>query len=170
MPLSGTAYCAVADVTQALTSLNAQGTPADMPTAVVQLAIEQASSRVSAWTGQVWGFNGAGQVIAVPDIIISTTIDIACYYATLSYRKNKPVEANDPVVMRYNDAMVDLKAIQEGEISVNPVPPNEPFQRTGTVINTVPKTLTMEDAGVRLERGRVRVQDYPDGLPGQPSF
>lgn len=169
MPLSGTAYCTAADVNLALTGLNSQGTPVDMSATIVQQAIEQASARVSAWTDQIWGFDGGGNVIAVPDIIISLTIDLACYYSTLSYRKNKPLETTDPVVLRYNAALIDLKAIQEGEINPSPVQLNQPVSAPGLPINTVAPTLTPEDAGCHLSKtGRIEPQQFP--MPGTMGY
>src|SRR5580704_226502 len=111
MSMVGPAYCSVSDVITAVTSFNYGGTPGDISTPIVQAAVYQASAKVSAWSGQDWGTDSSGNVAAIPDIIQSITINIATYYATLSYRKNKPMEVNDPVLLRYNDALADLKAI-----------------------------------------------------------
>jgi phage gp36-like protein len=164
MPLSGTAYCVTTDVYQAMSGLNTQGTPADINPAIVQQAIEQASARVSAWTGQIWGFDSSGNAVVVPDIIVSITIDIAAYYSTLAYRKNKPLEVTDPVVLRYNAALLDLKAIQEGEINPSPEQLNEPVSAPGRVINTVAPTLSFRDAGVHLgSSGSVEPDTFTEG-------
>jgi len=172
MPLSGTVYCSTVDVSNALTSLNAQGTPNDMSQPLLQLACEQGSAKVSAWTGQVWGFDQAGNVIAVPDIIISLTIDVACYYATLAYRKNKPLDVRDPVQLRYTAALADLKAIQEGQIMASPEQLNQSVVPGGRRINTIPGIFTPYDSGTRLSRGRVEAEQTPGGggLPGQLGY
>lgn len=166
MTMSGPAYCLVADVVQILTSFNFGGTPGDIDPSIVQAAIGQASAKVSAWTGQDWGTDNAGNTVAAPDIIQSITLNIAAYYATLSYRKNKPLENNDPVLLRYQDAVADLKAIQEGMINPNPVTPNKPSGSPGRRINTNPATFTPYDSGTVLESGRV----IPDQWPGYGRF
>jgi Protein of unknown function (DUF1320) len=168
MSMAGPAYCTVADTVTLVTAFNSGGTFGDINTAIVQLAIGQASAEVSAWTGQIWGTDETGASVAVPDLIQSITLNIAAYYATLSYRKNKPVEDNDPVLLRYNSAMANLKAIQEGEIDANPVTPNKPVSSPGRVINTNPPTFTPYDSGTTLEPdGRVRPETYPSsGTPG----
>lgn len=168
MSMSGPAYCAPADVITLVTSYNAGGTFGDIATEIVQTAIYQASAKVSAWTNQSWGTNAQGQTVAPPDIIQSITLDIAAYYATLSYRKNKPIEANDPVLLRYNDAIADLKAIQEGQIDPNPQTPNLPVSRPGRVVNVTPPTFTPHDSGTTLERGRVTPESYP--APGSLGY
>lgn len=164
MTMTGPAYCLVADVITAVTSFNPGGTPADIDPSIVQAAVYQASSKVAAWTGQDWGVDGQGNALTPPDIIQSITINIATYYATLSYRKNRPMEANDPVLLRYNDAVADLKAIQEGEITPNPAATGAGTNRPGRVINTQPRAFTPHDSGTRISRGGfIRPEDSPAG-------
>ena len=158
---NGATYCQVSDVITALTSFNAQGTPADIAPAIVQMAINQASAKVSSWTSQQWAVDASGNQVNAPDMIVSLTIDIATYYATLSYRKNKPLAPNDPVLLRYNDACTDLKAIQEGEIDPNPEPLNEPISSPGHTVNVNPPTFTPADSNTTLRRGRVEVSTFP---------
>jgi|ERR1700722_2006279 len=162
MTFSGTAYCAVSDVITAVTSFNYGGTPGDINTAIVQAAVDQATAKVSAWTGIDWAVDQYGNTLVVPDIIQSITINIATYYATLSYRKNKPMEANDPVLLRYNDALSDLKAIQEGQITPDPVANGAPIYNSGRVINTQLRTFTLHDSNTRIERGHISSENYPD--------
>lgn len=153
MTMNGPAYCTVEDTVAAVTSFNPGGTFGDIATDIVQAAVYQASAKVSSWTHQDWGTDNTGASIPVPDIIQSITINIATYYATLSYRKNRPMDINDPVLLRYNDAIADLKAIQEGMIDPNPEPVNAPISSPGRVINTNPRTFTPHDSGTRLTRG-----------------
>lgn len=167
MTMTGPAYCQVTDVVTILTSFNYGGTAGDISTDIVQVAVYQASSKVSAWTGQDWGTDASGNTVPVPDIIQSITLNIAAYYATLSYVKNKPLTANDPVLLRYNDAVADLKAIQEGMITPNPVAVNEPINAPGRVINVNPPSFTPYDSGTTLRRGRIENDTYPQaGAPG----
>lgn len=168
--MSGTSYCTTDDLVGALTGLNSSGTPGQgMDQTLLQTACDQATAKVSSWTGQIWGISGAGTVIPVPDIIISLTIDVACYYATLAYRKNKPLDLRDPVQLRYNDALSDLKAIQEGQIDPNPAQLNQTVSAPGIAINTVAPTLTPEDAGCHLSKtGRIEPQQFP--IPGTMGY
>lgn len=158
---NGATYCQVSDVITALTSFNSSGTPGDISSDIIQLAIDQASARVSSWTGQQWNVDGSGNVIEPPDMIASLTLDIATYYATLSYRKNKPMAPEDPVLLRYQNAMADLKSIQEGMIDPSPQQPNMPISAPGRVINTNPPSFTPYDSGTTLRRGRVEADTYP---------
>ena len=171
MTISGPSYCEVSDVINAMTSYNAAGTPAEIDQSIVQQAITQASAKVSSWTSQVWGYDGSGNTIPVPDLVTSITINIAAYYATLSYRKNKPLEANDPVVMRYQDAMADLNAIQTGQISPSPYDPSNgssgsgdsPGYGRGAVRNTIPKIFVGRDSNTHISRGgNVTPNEWPD--------
>lgn len=167
MTFSGTAYCQVSDVITAVTSFNFGGTPGDINPAIVQAAVDQATAKVSAWTGINWAVDSQGTAITVPDIIQSITINIATYYATLSYRKNKPMDANDPVLLRYNDACADLQAIQEGKITPDPVASGAPLHAGGgRVINTQLRTFTLENSGTCVERGHIEPQTYPGGYNG----
>lgn len=169
MTMNGPAYCSTDDVVTAVTSFNAGGTPGDIATDIVQAAVYQASAKVSAWTGIDWGTDSNGNTVPVPDIIQSITINIAAYYATLSYRKNKPVETNDPVLLRYNDSVADLKAVQEGMITPSPEPSGKPIHAPGRVINTQLRAFTPYDSGTRVTRGGyVTPEDYPAGYNGAP--
>lgn len=161
MTFAGPQYCQVSDVITAMTSYNAAGTPGEISASIVTLAIQQASAKVSAWTLNSWGIDSSGATIPVPDMIQSLTINIAAYYATLSYRKNKPLEANDPILVRYNDACTDLKAIQTGQISPNPVPPNDPIYAAGVIRNVRPPIFTGRDSNTHVERGRITPSSYP---------
>lgn len=161
MSMAGPAYCSVSDVITAMTSYNAAGTPGEISSTIVTLAVNQASAKVSSWTFQEWGTDQSGNAVPVPDIIQSITINIAAYYATLSYRKNKPLENNDPVVLRYNDAITELKAIQQGQINPDPNAPNEMFNAPGTIRNVRPRIFTPQDSGTTIERGRVEPSTYP---------
>lgn len=162
MALTGQSYCEVSDVINAMTSYNAAGTPAEIDPSIVQQAITQASAKVSGWTGSVWGIDSSGNVVPVPSLVQSITINIAAYYATLAYRKNKPLEANDPVLLRYQDAMTDLNAIQTGQISPSPYDPsNGEDYESGHVRNTIPKVFDGDDYNADSDGFRLRVRRLP---------
>lgn len=159
MTMTGPMYCDTSDVVALVTSFNYGGTPGDIDPLQVEIAIRQASAKVSSWTEQAWGKDNAGKTVPVPDIIQSITMNIAVYYATLTYRKNAPMNVADPVVLRYQDALNDLKAIANAEIDPNPVTPDQPYQTPGIVRNTNYPTFTLYDSGTRLVNGRIE----PDG-------
>jgi phage gp36-like protein len=159
-----------------MTSYNTTGTPGEISADIVQLAIEQASAKVSSWTNNIWGWDSTGQ-IAVPYVISSITINIAAYFATLSYRKNKPLQDNDPVILRYNDAMADLKAIQTGQIQPDPNDPSNGQSGSGSsagysrgsVRNTIPLIFTGKDSNSHISRtGHVTPDSYPSGTERAP--
>jgi phage gp36-like protein len=162
-----------------MTSYNAAGTPAEIDSTIVQLAITQASAKVSAWTNEVWGMDAEGNTVSIPFLVQSITINIAAYYATLSYRKNKPLVADDPIILRYNDAIADLKAIQTGAIDANPYDPSNGLSGAGgaagssgnhgAVRNTVARTFTGRDSNTHIDhRGVIAPDTYPDAWGAAP--
>jgi hypothetical protein len=72
------------------------------------------------------------------------------------------MEANDPVLLRYNDACADLKAIQEGQITPDPVANGAPLYNSGRVYNTRFRTFTLRDSNTRLESGHIENDTFPD--------
>jgi phage gp36-like protein len=173
---TGPTYCEVEDVISAMTSYNSTGTPGEISADIVQLAIEQASAKVSSYTNNIWGWNSEGP-IPVPYVISSITINIAAYYATLSYRKNKPLQENDPVILRYNDAIADLKAIQTGQIQPDPNDPSNGQSGSGSssgysrgaVRNTIPRVFTGRDSNTHISNtGTVTPDSYPSGTDRAP--
>lgn len=156
-----TYYITPADVRDnvAGTDLGA-GTCAQLDNPELAAAIGRASARVSAWTGSSYDPD------AVPDLIFDLTVQLATYYATLTYRKSRDLAPTDPVYLGYQDAMATLKGISSGSITVVPVPPDPggtpPQPSAPRVINTIPRAFGPEDAGVefgpggRLEAQRAR--------------
>jgi hypothetical protein len=120
----------------------------------------RASAKISSSIGQIYGTDSSGATIPVPEVIQQLTLSVAAYFATLSYRKNKPLDARDPVQLLYNDALLDLASIQKGANDPDPQPVSVGAAR-GKVINTVPPALTPYDSGTVLTRGRVEEDDYP---------
>jgi phage gp36-like protein len=142
-------YCQPSDIRDNVSGTDAgTGTCAQLEDYQLNEAIGKASTKVSAYVGTLFETDAADPTITVPDLVVQTTIQIATYYATLTYRKGKPLSQFDPVYLGYQDAIATLKDIIAGNIEYDPTPPADPTGKPGHVRNTVPRTLTMEDAGV----------------------
>jgi len=72
---------------------------------------------------------------AVPPLVTALTVDMAAYRATLTYRQSVDLGADDPVRLRYTDAMAMLKAIAAGDMDlpVTPIPGGDSPSTVGTV-------------------------------------
>ena len=149
-------YCTPADVRSNVAGTDdGTGTCAMLTDGQLSAAIGQASNKVSAYVGTDYETDAATPVVVVPPLVTTLTIQLATYYATLTYRKGKDLSALGSHYLGYADAMATLNDIASGAISVDPVPPGDPVSGSGHVINTVPRSLTMEDAGA-----------MPDGCGG----
>lgn len=150
MPVS---YCSPADIrTNVAGTDGGTGTCAAMSDDELSAAIAQASARVSMWTGETYDPS------EVPDTITGLTVQLATYYATLTYRKGRDLSAMDPVYLQYLDAQATLKAIANGQIQVIPSQPDEPPGTPPTptrarVINTIPRTFSGEDSATEIGPG-----------------
>lgn len=153
-----TYYCTPADIRNNVAGTDeGTGTCAAMPDLELNAAISKASTRVNSYTGTAYDPS------AVPDLISDLTVQLATYYATLTYRKSRDLAPTDPVALSYADAMATLKGISSGNITVVPAAPDPggppPQPSAPRVINTVPGIFTDEDAGVqRTLGGRIEAQ------------
>lgn len=159
------AYCLPADIRANVAGTDAgTGTCAALEDYQLDAAIAQASAKVSAYVGTAYEVDAADPVIVIPDLVVSVTIQIATFYATLVYRKGKDLSQYDPVVLGYNDAMATLRDVVAGNIEVAPTAPADPTDKPGHVINTIPSIFTYEDSGtVPNLRGGIEAA----GAPGQ---
>jgi phage gp36-like protein len=139
------------------------GTCAALTDDQLSAAITQASAKVSAYVGSDYETDAATPVVVVPDLVKTITIQLATFYATLTYRKGKDLSAFDPVYLGYLDAKQTLQDIISGKVEVAPTPPGDPVTAGGKVINTVPKTFRFEDSGT-VPDGRGGIM--PAGAPG----
>jgi phage gp36-like protein len=161
MPVS---YCTPADIRSNVAGTDAgTGTCAALEDAQLQAAIAQASAKVSAYAGTAWFVDANDPVIVIPDLIKTVAIQLATFYATLTYRKGKDLSAFDPVYLGYQDAIKTLNDIQAGKIDVVPTPPNDPVSNGGHVVNTIPSIFKYEDSGTEPDgRGGI----MPAGAAG----
>lgn len=157
-------YCQPSDVRAAVAGTDAgTGTCAQLEDYQLTAAIGQASSKVSAYVGTTYETDAADPTITIPDLVFSCTVQVAVYYATLTYRKGKALEQFDPVYLGYQDAMATLKDVIAGNIEVAPTPPADPTDKPGHYVNTVPRAFTYSDSGV-VPDGRGGIE--PEGAPG----
>lgn len=100
-------------------------TAADMDDPHIEEAINSADERINSYIGEryITPVAPLPDPPLYPDGLVFLSRDIACYFATLTWRKSKDLTNDDPVARRYVDAMALLTLIARGQASL-PVPPN----------------------------------------------
>lgn len=162
--MSQALYCAPGDIRQVLTGLNQGGTAAELQDVQLNAAILRASAKVSAWCGQQYGIDGGGNAIPIPGTIFAWTAGLASYYATLTYRKGKPLDKEDPVSALYDDVVADLTAVSKGLIDPDPQTADQGVSQggRGRVINKIPRVFSPENSGTSLSTGgRITTDNWP---------
>jgi phage gp36-like protein len=153
MPVS---YCTPADIRNNVAGTDdGTGTCAQLDASILLAKIAQASSRVSSYTGEAYDPS------EVPDLVKDLTVQLATYYATLTYRKGKDLGPQDPVYLSYLDAMATLKAIAAGQVQVTPSQPSgppgtPPAPVRARVINRIPAVFSPADSATEIRAGRLR--------------
>lgn len=146
-----TLYASLDDLKLVLDSTDAgTGTGAQLSDDQLNLALKYATDRVSVFGGQTWS-----DPTTVPYIANGLTLDIAAWYATTMYLKQKDMGPNNPVVLRYTEAMKILVQVRQGLISLEDSgsqtttsPP--PTASGATVINLIPSIFTGEDSNTAV--------------------
>jgi phage gp36-like protein len=161
MPVS---YCQPIDIRNNVAGTDAgTGTCAALSDDQLVGAINKASAKISAYAGTAYAPDVNTPVVQVPDLIFTMTVQLGTFYATLIYRKNRPLIAGDPILLGYQDAMATLKDLIAGNIEVPPAGPGGTPSGAGHVINKLPAVFTYRDAGVE-PNGRGGIM--PAGAPG----
>jgi hypothetical protein len=156
-------YCLPSDIRSNVAGTDdGSGTCAQLTDEQLNLAIAQASAKVSAYVGTDFEVDAADPVVVVPELVFTIAVQLATFYATLTYRKGKDLSQFDPVMLGYNDGIATLKDIVTGLIEVAPTAPADPVYAPGHVINPV-KIFRYEDSGV-VPDGRGGIM--PEGAPG----
>lgn len=159
-------WCAPDDIRQNVAGTDqGTGTCATLTDDQLTTAITRAAAKVAAYTGTTYEPDAADPVVTAPELVITCTIQIATYYATLTYRKGKDMSAMDPVYLGYEDAMKTLTDVVNGWIEVDPSTPGEPETEPGYVRNTLPGIFDHTDSGTLINPLTRRVE--PDFGPGQ---
>jgi hypothetical protein len=140
-----TLYATLADLRLTMDGTDAgSGTAAQLTDAQLNLALQAASNRVSVYAGNI--FDGSSQQATPPDIFHDLTLDLAAFWATVTYRKSKAIAPDDPVRLRYNDAQGILNAVRDGKLRLDIRAPGGPGEEIGVVINNIPNVFNGDDS------------------------
>jgi phage gp36-like protein len=137
-------YCAPADIRNALSGTDSgSGTAAQLNDTQLTQSCQLGSDRVSAYAGTV--YDSSSPQAVPPPLVTDLAIGLACYYATLTYLKGKPLAPDDPVRLRYIDAVGVLNDVRDGKVRIDPEPPGS-IAEAGAVINRIPRVFTGDDS------------------------
>lgn len=91
---------------------NTAGTAATLEDNQLQELIVEAQGTVNGYVGTRYKLPFKQPY---PQMLVSLSTAVALYFATLTYRRNKDLDPNDPVVLRYKHALSLLTAISAGK-------------------------------------------------------
>ncbi len=148
---SGTLYASIDDLRSVLAGTdNGTGTAWQLNESQLTLALYSASNRVSVYAGSI--YDGSSPAAVPPPILHDLTLDLAVFWATTTYMKNKAIEPTHPVYIKYSNAMSILQDVRAGKILLDPAPaPGIAANESGTVINLIPRVFTGADSGTRFD-------------------
>jgi phage gp36-like protein len=158
-----TLYASIDDLRLVLDSTDAgTGTGAQLSDEQLTLALQAATDRVTLYAGYSW------QTGDEPSIIQDLTLDLGSWWATTYYLKQKDMGPNNPVQLRYTEAMKILEALRKGEInlSATAVTPGDDItgsESHGQVFNSLPSIFTGDDSVTRIV-GDQLVNDVPPDM------
>lgn len=146
-------YATTDDLRLVLDSTDAgTGTAAQLSDEQLGLALRAATGRVTAYTGEVYDPSAD----TFPPMIADLTLDLAAWWATTYYSKQKEMGPNHPIVLRYTAATKVLDDIRQGVISVDFAAPGtvgaeEELAPAARVINQIPNIFTPDDSNTRYD-------------------
>ena len=145
-------YADVSDLRAVLDSTDAgTGTAAQLTDLQLGLALEAASARFSTYAGTV--YDGSSPQAAPPVLAKTVTLDLAAWWATTYYLKQKDLPPASPVVLRYAEAVKVLEDIRAGRIQPGVGPPGSQGTVGGHVINRIPNIFTGDDSNTAVDPG-----------------
>ena len=160
-PVAPVLYASTDDLKLVLDSTDAgTGTAAQLSDEQLTMALTAASDRVSLYANTEF-------TDPVPSLIGSLTLDLASWWATTYYLKQKDMGANHPVQLRYTEAMKVLDAARKGEVNLLGPGADGVPDATGSapgggkVINRIPAIFTGYDSNTKVVGGVL----YPDTPP-----
>ncbi|HYK70433.1 MAG TPA: phage protein Gp36 family protein [Streptosporangiaceae bacterium] len=146
-------YASISDLRLMLDSTDAgTGTAAQLSDEQLTLALRSATDRVSTYAGV--SYDPAASPPTMPGIVRDITLDLAAWWATTYYLKQKEMGANHPAVLRYTAAMGVLDAIRKGEIILDPASGGAAASR---IINSIPAVFTGDDSTTAILDGQLQV-------------
>lgn len=144
-----TLYATLADLRLTMDGTDSgTGTAAQLTDAQLTLALQAASNRVSVYAGNV--YDSSSPQAVPPDIFHDLTLDLAAFWATVTYRKSKALAPDDPVRLRYNDAQQILNNVRDGKLRLDVQIPGDVGQEVGVVINNIPNVFTGDDSNTTI--------------------
>lgn len=99
------------------------GTAASLSDPQLDAAIERAESKINSRLGRIYStpFN------PVPGLVGDMALAIAAYDLDLTFREVRDYSSDlNPILLRYNDAMKDLEALQNGKATLPDYVPPDP--------------------------------------------
>jgi phage gp36-like protein len=166
-------YCSPIDVRNALTP----GATSDDPTTSAGLSDEQIDDAINQADARIRGYLPAGYVVPMMtlenNLTVATPIirywsrDIAAYLATLTFNRSMDVPQDEPVRLRYNDAMADLMLVAKGMFELPPETGDTalPSEENVFVYNQYqgqlfgPEDFSLATAGTGLSIYQLRARD-----------
>ena len=143
-------YATVAQLRQVLGGTDSgTGTAAQLTDAQLTLALQAGTNRVSAYVGSTFD-SSTPQAVPVP-ILQDLTLDLAAFWATATYLKQKDITQQHPVYIKYKDAMQLLNDIRDGKVRFDPVVPGGIGEEAGLIVNRIPSIFSDDDSNVALD-------------------
>lgn len=161
---SGTLYATVADLQLVMSGTDSgEGTAAQLTPQQLTLALYRASNTVSVYAGSQ--YDSSAIAADPPPILHDLTLDLARFFAAVTYLKFKAMEPTSPIYLAYVNAMNILNAVRAGDIllDVGTAPGSNPNEG-GRVINRIPCIFTGANSNTRLDpRTGTLEPDVPAG-------
>jgi len=146
---SGTLYASVADLRNVMSGTDSgTGTAAQLTDAQLELALYSASNRVSVYAGNVYD-SSVPQAVP-PAILHDLTLDLARFWAAVTYLKWKSVETTSPIYIAYANALSILEDVRDGKVTLGVGVAPGVGDQVGTVINRIPRVFTGFDSNTRV--------------------
>jgi phage gp36-like protein len=156
-------YASVADLKSVLQGTdNGTGTAAQLTDAQLTLALQAASNRISVYAGNV--YDSSSPQAVPPDIFHDLALDLAAFWATKTYMKNKVIATDHPVFIAYANAQTILNNVRDGKLRLDvQVVGGGPGSETGLVLNRIPPIFNGDDSNTRVGQSGFLESDVPLG-------
>ena len=146
---SGTLYATVADLRNVMSGTDSgTGTAAQLTDAQLELALYAASNRISVYAGN--SYDSSSTAANPPAILHDLALDLARFWAAVTYLKWKAIEATSPIYIAYKDAMSILSDVRAGKVLLDPATAPGIGSEVGIIINRIPSVFTGNDSNTRV--------------------
>lgn len=145
-----TLYATVSDLMDVLKGTDGgTGSPAELNSAQLTLALQAASNRVSVYFGSI--MDGSNPQATPPDIFHDLTLDLAVFFAWRTYLKGKAMPPDHSAFIGWQNANSILQDARNGKIRLDPAAAGGINQEVGKVINRIPNIFTGNDSNTRRD-------------------